>query len=176
MADGCQAAVPAALMHIGDSWLSAWVDGELTAAERHAAAAHLDACPHCTADLAGLAKVRGLVASLPVRRSPAGLLAAAAASARLAGAVGPSAGAGTVAASDTGPLTAARPHANRATQVAAGVAVLAGFLGGAAFTLGGQPLPQERVVRVPMDAFVADHLVRTGGGPVSAPVLVNGQP
>jgi hypothetical protein len=51
------------------------------------------------------------------------------------------------------------------------VAVFAASLGVAAFAAG-SPDSQGRQVPVPVDVYVADHLVRSVGGPVSTPALL----
>lgn len=56
---------------ISDPWtarLSAYLDGELSGAERIALERHLDACPGCTAALAELGRVVERARSLPSRR------------------------------------------------------------------------------------------------------------
>lgn len=148
MSDGCSDVSP---LH------SAWLDGELDADERARVDAHVEGCERCQRELESLGQTRTLVRNLPSRRVPAGL--------RLPPPPEP---AGWW--PETAPLRTGRLSGQR---VAAGLAVLVGFLGGAVFALGGEPQPEERVVTVPVDLFVADHLVRTVGGPLSTPVVVD---
>ena len=139
--------------------LSAWADDELTGKERGRVAAHLRACRICREEVEGLARLRVLLRSLPVRRVPAGLLTA------------PGSAAGEPAPGDR--RAAGERHGHRvAGRAAATFAVLAGLVGGAAFSLGGPPDAPAPAVPVPMDLYAVDHLVRTAGGPVSTPVLV----
>lgn len=53
--------------------ISAYLDGELSAAERAQLVAHLSSCGRCTADLEGIQRVRAAVRSLPVVEVPEGL-------------------------------------------------------------------------------------------------------
>lgn len=55
--------------------LSAYLDGELGAAERRAVDSHLRTCPICRRDLAELERVKALLGALPEVEPPAGLLA-----------------------------------------------------------------------------------------------------
>lgn len=138
---------------------SAWVDGALNQADRERVERHLRGCEACRDEVDGLRQVRELLRNLPVRRLPADVPVLAVPSAE------PS-------------HTAARPAPawSGGQRVAAGVAVAVGLLSGAAFALGGQPPPDERVVKVPVDLYVADHLVHTVGGPLSTPVVVDSRP
>ena len=128
---------------------SAWLDGQLDGYQRRRLEAHLDTCEACRRDLDGLARTRALLRSQPVRQVPSGLFPAPEAVAELE------------------PVWEARDRrpARRAGRAAAAVAVLVGLVGGAAFGLGGQPEPAAQLVRVPVDKFTADHLVRTVGLP-----------
>lgn len=138
---------------------SAWVDGALDKSEHRRVGAHLRRCPACVDEVEALRQVRGLLRNLPVRRLPSDV--------------------------DVRPqervhdvhTTATATHAwSGGQRAAAGLAVAVGLVGGAAFALGGQPLPDQRVVNVPVDLFVADHLVHTVGGPLSTPMVVDGRP
>lgn len=51
-------------------WLSAYLDGELTAEETRALEAHLPACPDCQAALASLRSVHTLLAAMPQVAAP----------------------------------------------------------------------------------------------------------
>ncbi len=52
--------------------LSAYIDGELPAAEAQALAAHLAQCEHCRNELAELKRVADLIRVLPAKKAPAG--------------------------------------------------------------------------------------------------------
>lgn len=135
---------------------SAWVDGELRVGERARLAAHLQRCARCRASVHQLRVTQTMLRSLPQRR--------------LAAEVATPEGS---------------PHSRRSRSVAVVqralvrstlallVAVVA--LTGAALAVGG-PEQQEPQVAVPVDVYVADHLVRTVGGPVSTPALVQAKP
>lgn len=53
--------------------ISAYLDGELSAAERAELMAHLSSCGQCAVDLEGIQRVRAAVRSLPVVEVPDGL-------------------------------------------------------------------------------------------------------
>lgn len=148
MTDGCS---DVAHLH------SAWIDGALPPDEHARVGAHLDACSHCQEEVAGLERVRVLVRNLPVRRLPDGVELRPAP----AGWQPPGQQA----------RTPAVPSGSQ--RLAAGLAVAVGLLSGAAFALGDEPQRDGRVVDVPVDSFVADHLVQTVGGPLSTPVVVD---
>lgn len=118
--------------------LSAVLDGELPPPEATTVRRHLDRCEACAEEHRTLGLVRSLVRSLPERSLPAELPSAA----------------------------ATRAGVQRRRLAAAGttIAVVAGLLGGTAFALGGQPPPETQTVHVPIDAFVADHLVHAVNG------------
>ncbi len=128
--------------------LSAHLDGELTGGEATAVAAHLDVCDRCAAEARDLAHVRNLVRSMPVRRLPDGVR------------LHPERVLGTE--------PARRPLA----RVGATLALTGGLLAGAAFSLGGQPSPEAEIVTVPLDDFVADHVVQTINSATFMPVGV----
>lgn len=137
--------------------LSAWVDDMLDGVDRDRVEDHLRACSACCEDAQGLRQVHGLLRNLPVRRLPDELK------------VPPEA----TPAWEVPKTPASWTGGQRA---AAGLAVAVGLVGGAAFALGGQPPPGERVVAVPVDLYVADHLVHAVGGPLPHPVVVDGGP
>ncbi len=56
--------------------LSAFLDDELTLAERSDVSSHLKGCAACSADLAGIARVRDWVRALPVAEPPVPLVPA----------------------------------------------------------------------------------------------------
>lgn len=128
--------------------LSAYLDEELPPTERDRVAQHLARCDACASDVEALRAVRSLARSLPVRRVPEDM-----------------------------PLVA-RPPARAPVLARAGLvaAVAAGLLTGAAFTLGGQETVDAPMIAVPMDVFVADHVVRAVQAPASAPVTVGTRP
>jgi anti-sigma factor RsiW len=140
--------------------LSAWIDGELGAVETGRIAAHVDSCPRCAGTAEQLSAVRSLLRSLPVRRLPEAVQ----------GPLTPSVGA------SGSPNAPSRERADRdprpVPRAGAMLAVAAGLLGGAVFALGGQPPPDTRVVSVPLDVYVADHVIHTVHGPVTSPVTV----
>jgi anti-sigma factor RsiW len=133
---------------------SAWVDGELRASERAALGAHLQRCARCRAAIDELRVTSAMLRSLPVRNLVIDI--------------------------DRGParrrpiITAAGVRLVAARSAMAAVLVTA-TVGAAAFFAGAQQ-PADRQVAVPVDVFVADHLVRSVGGPVSTPALLNAQP
>jgi anti-sigma factor RsiW len=129
---------------------SGWLDGELGPGERARLRRHLQHCRRCRTDLETLSRTRALVRSLPTRRVPDGVLGT------------PQVPAVPAAAGTRRPLV----------RVASAAALLAGLVGGAAFTLGGQPPQPGTVVQVPVDLFAVDHLVRTAGGPLPSALLV----
>jgi anti-sigma factor RsiW len=128
--------------------LSAHVDEELDAAEERLVRGHLGVCEHCAREVEQLVVVRSLMRSMPVRRLPEELALA------------------------QEPVVPARPqHPTRAlSRAGAALAVAGGLLTGAAFSLGGQPPPDTRVVSVPLDVYVADHFVHTVHRAVTMPI------
>ena len=143
------------MSHLGDR-LSALVDGELSAAERDRAHAHLASCEQCRAEAAELRalkrKLRGLTAGAP---------AEAAMTRRLIAMTGPG-----------GPLPP-RGHPPRATRrrylVLGAVSVVVG-LGAAAFTAGGggQAAPGPRITP-PVEMYSVEHAITTGEVPFTGP-------
>jgi anti-sigma factor RsiW len=130
---------------------SAWVDGELHGREAARFGAHLQQCARCRAAITELRVTQAMVRSLPPRRLPEDL-----------------------------PLGAAAGTASRAGRTAwgrvvarstAAVALFVTAIGAAAF-VAGSPEPAGVQVAVPVDVYVADHLVRAIGGPVSTPALL----
>lgn len=139
--------------------LSAWIDDELTPAERAKVAAHLQRCPRCRNAVRDLRITATLLRSMPARRTPAGLYGTPVPT--LFGIPEPA---------DPPPATArVRRAVTRSLAGAVGAVLL---LGATAFAVGGQPEPQHPQVAVPVDVFVGDHLVRAAGGPVSTPALL----
>lgn len=134
---------------------SAALDGALDDDEHARLDAHLARCADCRAELDSLARTRAAVRSAPVRRAPPGLL-------------------------DQPVPPPAAPAPARATRGPAATVVavvLVGLVGGAAFALGHDASETgTRTVDVPVDVYVADHLVRTVDGPVTPPVLVDARP
>lgn len=132
--------------------LSAWVDGELRAGERARMASHLQRCARCRATLHELRVTQSMLRSLPTHRLPVDV--------RLGDGAPTSRRHGTV-----------RRVAARSTAAMAAVTMLLGI---AAFAAGGEPTQQS--TPVPVDIYVADHLVRAVGGPVSTPALPSSTP
>jgi anti-sigma factor RsiW len=132
---------------------SAWVDAELRGRERAALAAHLQRCPPCRASIAELRVTQAMLRSLPARNLVVDVTGAGAPSTRRR-----------------------QPVLLRlAARTLAAVVFLVGSLGVAAFAVGSAATP-DRQVAVPVDVFVADHLVRAIGGPVSTPALLDAPP
>ena len=127
--------------------LSAWVDGELRPGERARMAAHVQRCPRCRATLHELRVTQAMLRSLPTHRLPVAVLTP---DGRRVG---------------RERRVVARVAA-RSSAVMVGMAML---LGVAAFAAGGEE--SQRSTPVPVDVYVADHLVRAVGGPVSTPAL-----
>ena len=132
---------------------SAWVDGELRGRERTHLAEHLQQCPRCRASIAELRVTRNMLRSLPARNLVVDV--------------------------DGG----AHPQHSRRWMSAgsakrvvarslAALVVVMGSLSAAAFAAGSVE-SGDRQVAVPVDVFVADHLVRAIGGPVSTPALLD---
>lgn len=138
---------------------SAWVDGSLDADERERVSAHLQGCGACADDVESLARARALLRSLPMRRLPSGVPT-----------VPPTAPSVVRRHRSLSPRGLGRRSRHRLTT---GLALVLAMIGGAAFALGGQPAPEDRMVTVPVDLFVADHLVHTVGQPVFTPVVVD---
>lgn len=151
MSDGCADVEP---LHC------AWIDGALEAEERTRVGGHLRECPSCRGEVESLQRTRARMRSLPVRRIPAEV------------GVVPAAAGGSLRPRTVPPRGVVHRGRQRLT---AGLAIVMALIGGAAFALGGQPSPDDRMVTVPVDLFVADHLVHTVGGPMSTPVVVEGR-
>jgi anti-sigma factor RsiW len=129
---------------------SAYVDGTLRRDEVAAFARHLASCARCRADVESLRRTKVLLASLPARKVPAGVL----------------------------PVTSSRrpkPHTVRRLmgRAVTGLVAAATALVMAAFALGGQPAADTPTVAVPVEVYVAQHLVRSVGGPVSTPAILD---
>lgn len=136
---------------------SAFIDGELDTAEQVRVETHLGRCERCRHLVDSLRATRAVLRNLPPRRLPEQVV-------EPAHPVGQERRAGP-----------SIPHRGPArARVATATAVALGLLGGAAYALGGQSPVGGRVVPVPLEMFVADHLVHTVGGPVSTPVVVDG--
>ena len=104
-------------MHPGDL-LSAYLDAELTAAERANIESHLHSCSDCRNELAGISFSRDAVRALPVESDPQPVVA----------------------------LRRSRPTWRRRWVPAAAAAVLALFVGATVINPGATPLPFEQVV------------------------------
>lgn len=136
---------------------SAWVDGELRTSERAKLAAHLQRCARCRAAIDELRVTSAMLRSLPVRNLVIDV------------------DRGTTRRSRRPVITAAKARMLVARSAMAAVLMTA-TLGAAAFFAGAQQPGDDRQVAVPVDVFVADHLVRSVGGPVSTPALLNETP
>lgn len=136
---------------------SAWLDDTLDRADHATVDAHLRRCATCRDEVESLRRVRDLLGNLPVRRVPSNLTLLPAPQGAL----------------DRPDPGAQEPAWSGRQRAVAGVAVALGLVGGAAFALGGQPGPGERVVSVPVDRYVSDHLVHTVGDPTVTPVFLD---
>ena len=134
---------------------SAWVDGELRASERATLGAHLQRCARCRAAIDELRVTSAMLRSLPVRNLVIDVARNTAPRRR--------------------PLVPAAGARMVVVRSAMAAVVMTATLGAAAFFAGAQQ-PDDRQVAVPVDVFVADHLVRSVGGPVSTPALLNTTP
>lgn len=141
--------------------LSAWIDGALHGQEWAQVGRHLAACPRCRAELESLRVTTVLLRGAPLRTPPqqvcAALLDSRSIRGRSVGAFAPG---------------------SRHLIGRAALAVLSalGVIAGAAFAVGGQSDPAAPPVQVPLESFVADHLVRTTNLPVSNPGLFEVNP
>ena len=131
--------------------LSAWVDGELRADERARLGQHVAACARCRAEITTLRITKNLLASVPVRQVPDAAYASLSGRDRR--------------------VSRSRSVRRVAARTLAGVGAAVVSLFAAAFIAGG-PTDGE-TVPVPVDVYVAQHLVRSVGGPVSTPVIVD---
>ncbi|MBA2731102.1 MAG: zf-HC2 domain-containing protein [Euzebyaceae bacterium] len=158
MTDGCDVFEP-----LG----SAWVDGELGHDERATMAAHLQGCPRCRSRINGLRVTSTMLHSLPQRRVPTEVGAAHSGTTRSSR---------RQSSQDRPLVTAGASGVGRAvTRSLAGMAAAFALLGVAAFAAGA-PDTETRTVAVPVDVYVADHIVHSIGGPVSTPALLTTQP
>ena len=136
---------------------SAWVDGELRGMERARLAVHLQRCARCRGAITELRVTQTMLRSLPQRRLPSHVALP-----------GP-----------TGELPSSRRRRDAVGRIAArstaGLVAVTIMVGAAAFAAGGQDVEPPGVA-VPVDVYVADHLVRAVGGPVSTPALLQAQP
>ena len=136
---------------------SAWVDDELSVGERARLAAHLQRCARCRAALRQLRVTQSMLRSLPVHQLPAALVPAGAEVQE--GAVRRRSAVGRI-----------------AVRSSAALVAVTLTLGAAAFAAGGEQPSTAPKVAVPVDVYVADHLVRAVGGPASTPALLHVQP
>jgi anti-sigma factor RsiW len=128
-----------------DDRLSAFLDDELSEPDALAVTRHLARCDACLTELESLRSTRAALRGLPYIEPPASFLAGIASSAAASG--------------DDG--------WTRSMRFAAAGLLASAVLGATAFALGGEP---DGDVVPPVDLFVVDHVVRTGGGPVITPV------
>jgi anti-sigma factor RsiW len=111
--------------------LSAWIDGELQAAEAEFVAAHVGGCQTCTQESDDLAAVRALLRSLPARHLP------------------------------PEPAQAALSASNQRRLAAGAVALTAaGLLAGIVLGPGDDPAPAHEPAQPPPEVFVVDHFTR----------------
>ncbi|MPZ73302.1 MAG: hypothetical protein GEU74_08745 [Nitriliruptorales bacterium] len=129
--------------------LSAWVDGELGRGRRARVGAHLQRCARCRSDVHALRVTQTMLRSLPPRTLVAGIPADGATRRRVDG-------------------VAVRRFAVRSSAAAVTLAVVVATAG---FMAGSQG--ESSRVAIPVDVYVADHLVRAVGGAVSTPALVD---
>ena len=130
---------------------SAWVDGELRGRERSRLAAHLQRCGRCRAAISELRVTSTMLRSLPTRNLVVD-----------------------VTTPTSGPRPRSVSHGSWRRALArstAAMALVVAGLGVAAFAAG-SPVPEGERASVPVDVYVADHLVRAVGGPVSTPALL----
>lgn len=131
--------------HVADVELSAFLDDELSESRALALTRHVVGCDACHRSLEELRGAREALRGLPMVQAP--VLHAAAR-----------------------PERRRRPRLQRAVMAtAAGTLATVALLGGA-YLAGGS----GGEVEPPMDVYVADHLARTGGGPVP-PTVGDGQ-
>lgn len=129
-----------------DDLLSAFLDDELDEPDASHVTRHLAVCDACLTELDGLRQARAALRGLPDIAAPSALFA-------------------------TIPDVAARAGSrDRGRRAATGVAAGLAALLVAAFVLG-ESQPGEVVP--PVDVVVVDHVVRTGGGPVIQPVVLD---
>ncbi|MPZ87229.1 MAG: hypothetical protein GEU81_03965 [Nitriliruptorales bacterium] len=140
--------------------LSAWLDGALQGQEWAQVGRHLTTCPRCRAELDSLRVTANLLRGGPLRTPPQ-QVSAALAHPRPAAVRG---------------LEALAPGLRRLlSRVVVLLLSIVTVLFAAAFVLGGNPDPGPPV-RVPVETFVADHLVRTRSVPISTPELFEVDP
>lgn len=123
-----------------DDRLSAFLDDELTERDSLEVTRHLAACDRCLGELDDIRSARSALRGLPNLDPPATMF------------------------SDV--VTAAVVEADRwrrYVRVSSAAIVGLTLIGAAAFFAGAE---QDGDVRPPVDMFVVDHVVRTGGGPV----------
>lgn len=123
--------------------LSALLDDELTEPAALEVTRHLAVCDRCMCDLDDIRAARAALRGLPRMEPPAALLA------------------GIV------PGLAFTGHASRRLRVGSAVATGMLLTAAAAFVMGGS---EPGTVVPPVERFVVEHVVQTGGGPVISPV------
>lgn len=128
---------------------SAWVDGELRGRERDELASHLQRCARCRTAITELRVTQTMLRSLPARNLVVDITADGLAD---------------------GPPERTGSWRRALARSTAAVVFLIASLGAAAF-VAGSPTELGRA-SVPVDVYVADHLVRAVGGPVSTPALL----
>jgi anti-sigma factor RsiW len=157
-----------------EPWLSAWLDAELDDDRERRVGAHLHMCAACRAEVESLHATKAVLRSTPSRRMPAELALrltdpAGAGVPTPPGRPGGSGPPGTSRLRSPALLSNAR---GRASQLVGTAAVLLGIAAGTAVALEWSA-SDAPVVRVPMEVFVADHVLHTAGSPVTTPVLAD---
>jgi anti-sigma factor RsiW len=130
--------------HVSGDRISAFLDDELDDVLALAVTRHLGSCPACLDELESLRATRDALRRLPGVVAPVPLLAPA---------------------RPVGSGSVLRRVSRRLQLTSAGFAVVLGIFG-AAYLAG-----EERgEVVPPVELFLVDHVARTGGGPVPAPL------
>jgi anti-sigma factor RsiW len=142
--------------HLGRR-LTALVDGELSAAERDRAHAHLVRCAACRAEANELRALKKRMRGLQDLAADTDLTQRLIAIPRPGG--------------SPAPLRDRAPR-HRGRYVALGVSCVVAGLGVTAFTLGGSPPAPGPRVTPPIEMYSVEHAITTGQIPVGAPPVV----
>lgn len=129
--------------HVAGARLSAFLDDELPEDQALALTRHVTACARCRSELEGLRAAREALRRLPRLQAP-------------------------VLTSGLAVRRVWRERAARRLRVAAVAAVVPAAVLGIVYLAGAEG-PGEVVP--PTDRFLVEHIARTGGGPVSTPVV-----
>jgi anti-sigma factor RsiW len=136
--------------HVGGDRISAFLDDELDDERALEVTRHLAGCPGCLDELEALRATRDALRRLPGLQTPMPVLT-------VAGAVGANA-------------SLLRRTGRRLQLASAALAIVAG-VAGIAYLAG----DERGEIVPPVDLFLVDHVSRTGGGPVPAPLGVTGR-